>query len=694
MQVFDRVEGYYAGHTGAGPPGGHGPNRRLLSFLIVFVLVTALGLGYTFLRTPQYRATARLEIVPAEGLQARNAQVGVPQPASSQNERGTNAAASPFLTEIEFLTSRPLLEQLLERIRATGLTTALAGSDPIAALLQAISVTPVAGTQVVQLAAVGEKSDVLAFALNGLMEIYRDHVAARYRDTSDEALAQAKEEAQRYDAAVREKRRAMEAFRTRHDIVSLERDENEALARVKGLATSLNAAEEKAVASGARLRSLRDAVASGKAAVRARDNPTLANLEARLSQAREELRQLERSYTEDYLAKDPAARTLRVRIAEFEAQIKRERVASQETNLAEAEEEAVRTRDNVQELRSRLAADRRSVQAFSARFGEYKAMQEELTNLEGLLRGANEKAVRLEASDRARRPEAKIIEAAITPVDAWRPLYLRDSAITVVAAIALGFLAAWLTAFLTRREAGPSVVVTPTTVAYPLQSIGLQHASPQMGSPALMHAEAQTLQLPAAQPVLRELDEHEVAALLASVDEKSRFVLALLLSGIAPDEVPTLTWSDVQLDAKTVRVKSPVARELPLAAELSAIAAAALAGQPPQNYLLTAHGRETPAGDDLDTLVAYACHDAGLSQPSEITPAALRHTYLAFMARQGVRFGELARIVGPLSAQVIAAYGVLAPEGAKRSMAEVQSVHPGLQKWAGQGDNADGHARG
>ena len=126
----------------------------------------------------------------------------------------------------------------------------------------------------------------------------------------------------------------MEAFRVRHNIVSAEREENEALSRVKGLGVSLNTAEEKAVAAEAKVRSVRESIASGKSAVRARDNPTLANLEARLSQAREEMRQLERSFTEDYLAKDPAARTLRTRISEFESQVKRERAASQEMSLA------------------------------------------------------------------------------------------------------------------------------------------------------------------------------------------------------------------------------------------------------------------------------------------------------------------------------------------------------------------------
>lgn len=677
MRLIERLEGYTAVH-------GTEPRRngRLIAFTAAFVLVTVAGLGFTFLRAPEYRATARLEIVPAEALQSKAPQSAVPQPASAQSERGSGPA-NPFLTEIEFLTSRPLLEQLSERVGKAGMQGELTSGDPIAALLQSISVTPVPGTQIVQLASIGPHPEVLAYALNQLMEIYRGQVAARYRDTSTEALADAREEAQRYEAAVGDKRRALDAFRARYNIVSAERDENEALARVRGLGASLNAAEDRAVAAQAKLRSLRDAAAGGGTAVRAKDNPTLANLETRLSQLHEEMRQLERSFTDDYLTRDPAAKLLRTRIAELEAQVKRERVASQGASLAEAEEEAARTRGAVVELKSRLASDRASVQAFSARFNEYKALQEELTNLEGLLRGASEKAVRLEASDRARRPEAKIVEAAVTPTAPWRPLYLRDTAITFGAALVIGVLAAWLTAFLTRREGAPNVVVATTAVPYPLPTLGLRHdrlAPPDL--PTLSHDGGQALRL-AAPPPMRELDTDEVAALLASVDDRARLPLALLVSGVSPEEMLALRRRDVHLDGLRIRIAEPAERDFPLTPELAAIAVSAFAGLSDDAPLVPAAGG-APITDDLNALVAVACHDAGVSQAADITPAALRHTYLAFMVRQGVRFGELTRVAGALPAAVIGSYGALAPEGAKRALSEVVRLHPGLRRWASE----------
>jgi hypothetical protein len=91
-------------------------------------------------------------------------------------------------------------------------------------------------------------------------------------------------------------RRFLEDFRLRHNVVSMEREENQVLARVRGQAAALNNANEKLAAAEGKLRSLSEAAAAGRSIVRARDNPTLANLEQRASQLREDLSELERNF--------------------------------------------------------------------------------------------------------------------------------------------------------------------------------------------------------------------------------------------------------------------------------------------------------------------------------------------------------------------------------------------------------------
>jgi integrase len=237
-------------------------------------------------------------------------------------------------------------------------------------------------------------------------------------------------------------------------------------------------------------------------------------------------------------------------------------------------------------------------------------------------------------------------------------------------------------------------VVAPTALAYPLQALGLQQGAGQMNQASLPHSGPAPLQLPTAQPMLRELNAGEVAALLTGATPCSRFAIALLLSGISPEELLALTWENVNTETMTIRITSPAVREFPLTDELVAIASESRSGQSGQAPLIAAQGQASPTSDDLDVLVATACHDGGLAQAVDVTPAALRHTCLAFMARQGLRFAELARIAGPLPASVITAYGALAPDGVRRSIAEVERVHSGLKVWVGQMKSAEGNAHG
>ena len=83
-------------------------NWRLPVFGAVFIIAAAAGLIYTYSRPAEYRAIAKLTIIPAE------------KPPADANEPVASNAKGPdaFLTEVEFLTSRPALEELRQRLGA------------------------------------------------------------------------------------------------------------------------------------------------------------------------------------------------------------------------------------------------------------------------------------------------------------------------------------------------------------------------------------------------------------------------------------------------------------------------------------------------------------------------------------------------------------------------------------------------
>ncbi|KON82106.2 hypothetical protein PA01_11360 [Azoarcus sp. PA01] len=632
--------------------------RRIAVFGLSFLLLAAASLIYDYSRPAEYRTVAQLRIdMPGNG--------------DTADERRT-AARAAFLTEIEVLTSRPLVEKAAARLAAVGTPLpagADEGGDGVEDYRRMLDATPVEGTDVVELAASGRPAEALAPLVNALIDTYRSELTERYRQDSGSRATRAQDEAAKLEERVAEKRRALDDYRRDHDIVSLERDENRVLTQVKGVGQSLNAANDRLVAAEAKLRSLRDSIAAGKSIVRARDNPTLSNLEQRASQLREEQHELERVYTPDFLAFDPRAKALRMRIASLDEQMKQVREKGQQAALSDAEEEVAAARAAVDRLTQQAGGERRTVQAFTARLGEFKAMQEELTGLEQMHRAAVVTATGLQAAERIRVPEVTTLEAAYPPAEPWRPQYGRDAAIGVTASLLLALLTTWIVELFNRSAPAPSLVIAP---AWP-RSVQL----PTARSPETLGQFAPSALLAGAAPVLRELDEAEIAQLLDELPDDARVGALALLSGLSFDELAGLKWPALDLAERRILLPD---RVVPLSA-----AFAAQLGRYREHRPETADGPVVPAAsggtpDALDATLLYAAHDAGVPGADEITGAALRHSYIAYLVRQGVRFADLSGIVGRLPADLLGAYTALSPAGRKRPIEEIDRTHPALHR--------------
>jgi polysaccharide biosynthesis transport protein len=647
-------------------PAAQANRRRRRVFLGTLIIALAISLGFTWLRQPEYRASVRLEITPATVYAISGAVAA-----------GAGESARPFLTEVQVLASRPVLEAVATRLRHSGLDLATFGADPIAGMQSQLEAVPVPGTNVVELVATGNRSSQLAPLLNAIADVYQERLAQAYQDSSSELLARADEEVDKLERVVTAKRRDVEAFRTSNDIVSLQRDENEILARVRNLSTSLSAANDRVAAADGRLRALTESAAAGQGVVRARDDPTLANLEQRASQLREELRDLERGYTSEYLAKDPRVITQRTRLAELERQIAVQRAAGQQSALFEAKQELASAQLAAARIQNQMASGRQEVAQFTARFNEYKSRQDELSELETAYRDAVQRRAKLEASERARMPSTKVLEAATTPQEPWRPLYWRDTALSVVGSLVLALLAMWLVDLLNRPEPQPAVVLIQPQVGELRYEAAAQarvgrnpaHISLAATEPAL---------LPRQVAFPRELDHDEVTALIRASDDECRLLILLLLSGVTLEEALELRWSDVDPALGTIRVGGESGRDIVLRGALRRFLEAA--PKVPGSELFMLPSSRPATRDSIDAQILVAAHDAALDNAPQVTAECLRHTYLAFLVRQGIRFADLTRLVGPLPVEAVSSYSALAPQGARLRRAQVQVLHPALEE--------------
>jgi polysaccharide biosynthesis transport protein len=651
-------------------------SRRLVIFCSVCLPVLVLGLAYTVMRPAEYQATARLQIIPAAATPATVTQTAVgPQ---VETRAAEELGSKSFLTEVQVLTSRPLIEEVVGRLTKSGDLPKDIGSDPVDTIQGMLGTETVEGTEVVLLRAAGPQRQFLAQLVNALTSVYQERLAAAYQKSTGTGADQLRDSVQALDEKVATKRQEVEAFRSNNDIVSAERDENQLLSAAKGLATGLNEAKTKLAAAEGQLRAVRNAASAGQSLVAAKDNPTVADMEKRASQLREELHDLQQRFTPEYMGLDPAIKAARARLDNLEQQIKTERTAGQRAAVAEAEGKVIAAREAVEQLQQQINENKNAVQTFMARFGEYKAMQEDLTHLEQLHRAASDRLARLEASDSEIAPHVQILEAATVPQLPWRPLYARDAGISLGAAAALGFLAVWLVEFFSRREPEPA-----TAQPQPWWPVAVERDAVAAAPPRLLAAE--TARLPAPDPPPRELTDGEIAALLHATSDDGRLILTGLLSGLSAEEIVALDWDQIDLDAGTIRVSGESPRILPLnnpLRQLSTARRAALQPQAEGHVLRGASGGPLPL-DDIRSLVMYAAYDAGLEGADEVTLRTLRHTYLVYLLRQGIRFADIGRIVGRLPQDDLAAYMRFAPSQPRAPLEQIELVMPGLRDMTG-----------
>ncbi len=666
--------------------------RKLFVFATTFLLLAAAGLFYNYSRPAIYLASARVQINPG-ALQVEAA-------VSTGGTQGANASRS-LLNELQVLTSRPLVKQVLDKMPALGETaTAKLGADPVAELQSGLQAGVAQGTDVVELSSRGSDPERAATLVNELIVAYTQKLADGYAQTAGTSMTQLGEEVAKLTDKVKTQRRQMEDFRVRHGIISFEREENEVLGRVKGQTEALNKAQEKLATAEGKLRAMSESAAAGRpVAVRDRPNATLANLELRASQAREELKELNRAFTPAYLAIDPRARAVKNRLSELERQIATQgettvQVAGvdQSAALADAREEVNAARDTVARLAQQASGNRGALQQFSARFSEFKTLKEELAPLESLLRDATQRKARMEAGEAARRPSVSVLEPAFAPREAWQPLYARDAAIVLAAAFLLALLAMWLVEMFNRVDSPPTMVVAQGRSNYsryagdPSMALGFDAQAdnaPRLARPMPM-AVGQAVLESQAPRAPRELLQEEVAGILHNASPNVALFVHMLLRGISPQEAIGLRGQHVDTEAKVLRVGAANTqeglREIPLDSYFHQLLVAGFKVTPAvDGQTLLSNGNGGPLGlPNLAAELLYAAHDAGIDQPSEVTPDALRHTAAAFLARQGVRLTDMAKVMGEMNVEQAALYSAMAPSGKRLGLDEVQRLMPAV----------------
>jgi len=635
-----------------------GNRRRLLVFGLTLAAALLAGQAWNFSRQSEYQTSTRLQLSLPE--------VG----------RAGLSASSAYATKLQLFNSRPMLAKLADALFQGGLPSSALGADPAGQLRSMLQLVPVQGSEVVELRAVGPDPRLLADMLNALPQVLQQDMASRQLSESETQLSVARQELARLERTAAERRSKLEAFRQRVGVLA-ERDDNEAVARSKGLNSALDVAVEKEAAAAARLSAVTQAVEQGRSSTQVRADPALTALETRAHQAREELKELERGYTPAFTAMDPRARAIQARLVELEGQIAKQRVISQQAALQSAREEHASAQAQVDRLRAQLGAARPAAAKTATHFAEAKVLEDDLAQVDKLRRELLERVARLEADEQRRVAMVSVVEVATVPSAPFRPDHWRDAAVVLAAATVLALVVVGTVEVFNR-----SPVVTPSAgTATLVLTPGWDPAHAQLGhratdaAPLLTgpYAPAGAAALPAPVQILGQPD---AAALLSAASGPTRFMCAAGLMGLTVREVLGIRPSDVDREARCLRVSGQWTRQLPMPAWLPDLL---LEEQPGAEVVLHDAAGQALGESDVAAMIISAALDAGLEEAAAITWNTLRNTCIDWLAGQGLRYADLPRLVGRVDAELLRALSARHGESMRRDIDKVDFLMPALK---------------
>jgi len=609
--------------------------RRLCVFAVCFVLAGALSLGWNFTRPAVYRSEATLLVTPRAS--------GNPSPPG--NEAGAPTDVSAVARQRHVISHPSVLAQVWQRFadqaEADG-DIALEASD-LHTMLQAAAVPE---TNVIELSAEGPRPEDLPLLVNAWVDVCLAEHATAEQASSRSGADAAREQIIELQQRIERMRGELADFRSRHDIASMQREENRVLARLKGLTESLNEVEANEVAARARADALKDALARGEDVALDQDREELSIMQAQLRELRALLQGLEAHFAAEYLDKDQEVAKLKQRIKLLEEEIEAKRGSMGRAALAQTEVELDTARNAATAIRQQLAEHERMAANFTTRFAEHESLVEDLAQLEALHRDLQERVVELEVMREALPPELSVVQRASTADYPVRPAYRRDAAIGLAGSFLFGLAAVVLDWLITRppRAAG---VAEARTVFYPW---------PQIQDLARAHAGEVTAASPAG--VLehrppRELGPAELTELLRAGSTATRSVLGVLLSGLTVDEACALRWSHVDFEQGVIRVPGHDARTLDVSPRIIALLTdlEPQPANPAAPVWPNANGGPLSAGA-VNSLLVSAAHVACLESPAEVDAEALRRTHAALALRQNTPHGQSPKILDQILADI------------------------------------------
>ncbi len=231
--------------------------QRLPLALLVGASVMVIAILYTWTRTPRYTSTARLLVEPSQ-INLTDMKGAIDPVVASAGKR------EHMQTQAELLTSRPVLESVIDKLNLMSVEGFADAKDPVSKLQDQISVTPVRNTYLIDVSLEREDPKQARSIVDATISAFMAETRHRKLGVSEEGLAELKLKGESLRSRLAVATEALQSFMVENGMASFERSQNVVLDRLRDLSKELTVIQPQRMALQARVEAADNAMANGE----------------------------------------------------------------------------------------------------------------------------------------------------------------------------------------------------------------------------------------------------------------------------------------------------------------------------------------------------------------------------------------------------------------------------------------------
>ena len=627
---------------------------KWLSLSVTFFVVLLIGLLWTWLRPPVYQSEALIHFSYSQDFSGSQSLTLIPIEQLTLNQTR--------------LTSYRILEALSEKL---SLENQISLSPE--QLSQMLQTEVKLDSRVVTLTTTGEDPQILEPVLTQWIDLYLNLLLAETDANTSEDIALVQEKILTLENKIEEQRATLQAFSEANNIISLERDENRALAKIKHLNKALDDSENLQIEAQAKLENIQRSQADGQEVTHPKDANKLSALRKKITDIEAYLNSISQRFTEEYMKIDPDIIYRKENLATLQTQYQELVSTSQDEYIQDLQRELALAKSKQTKFEQELNQLSAEAQLFNQKLEQYKRDANTLEQLERQSQSLKDNLIQLEVQ-KPFQAKINVIEPPFEPSFPVYPHYWRDTGIVIICAFISALIVLFIVSFIV-RERQKSASVTSYTIV-PQNNLNMLDQSElqqqlELQRQQLLSASASASETPnllakkdATDPQ-RRLTKEELSSLYRAANRDGKILIALLLSGLTVEEILGLQVEDVNLESNAIEVRGEYGRNLKIAPSLSAY----LDNKIKHIYAKSGFWPAEITRESLEKMLLVIASEIPLADMNSITLDAIRNTYLEFLKNQGLRINDAEKVAGYLKPEELVRF-----QNREQSQTELESV--------------------